>query len=61
MYPSRKAELQQFSRRKATVFGKSEELAGLCNADVLSVVRKDNRFYIYSSGDMESMLSELVC
>jgi hypothetical protein len=39
---------------------KSKELAGLCGSDVLTVVRKNNRFYVYSSGDIDSILSELV-
>jgi hypothetical protein len=62
MHTAQKAECQQFSRRRATVFGKSEELSRLSDSDVLTIVRKrkTNQIYIYSSTDVDSLISELV-
>ena len=60
MYAAQRAELQQFSRRRATVDGKSEELARFSRADVLTVVPKNNNYYIYCSTDVEPFMSQLV-
>jgi hypothetical protein len=62
MHTVQRAECQQFSRRKATVFGKSEELSRLSDSDVLTIVqkRKTKQIYIYSSTDVDSLIRELV-
>jgi hypothetical protein len=61
-HTAQKAESQQVSRRKATVFGKSEELSRLSDSNVLTVIRKrkTNQIYIYSSTDVDPLIRELV-
>ena len=45
----RKAKQAIFTRRKATLLSKANELAQLCNVDVYLVVRGQRKYHTYSS------------
>ena len=46
-----KAKSQQFTRRKANLVKKADQLARLCHADLALIIRKNGRYYTYRSTD----------
>jgi hypothetical protein len=44
-----KQAAEKFRRRKASLASKSKELAELCDADVYLLIRRNRKFYVYSS------------
>jgi len=40
---------EKFRKRKASLASKAKELAALCNAEVYLLIRKTEKFYVYSS------------
>ena len=46
-----KAKSQQFTRRKASLVKKADQLARLCHADLALIIRKNGKYYTYRSTD----------
>jgi hypothetical protein len=50
----RKAITEKFRKRKISLVNKAGELADFCKADVYLLIRRNERFYIYSSTNQSS-------